>query len=71
MAVAEADAQARAEEDQVLMTIKEASNDHEVKATRIFYCLMKLGERIRQEAVSDSDVQQDVSSSSNTFAAQE
>ena len=60
-----------AKEDQVLMTIQKEADDHEVKATRIFNCLMELDERTLQEVVSDSDVQQDTSTSSNNFAAQE
>ena len=60
-----------AEEDQVLMTVQKAADNHEVKATRIFNCLMELDERTLQEVVSDSDVQQDTSTSSNNFAAQE
>ena len=55
IAAAETDAQAKAEEDQVLMAVQQAAHDHEVKATRIFNCLTELDEKVRNEATSDSD----------------
>ena len=49
IAAAEADAQTSTAEDQVLMTIKQKEDDHEIKATRIFNCLMELNEKVCQE----------------------
>ena len=71
IAAADADAQAMAEEDQVLMTVQEAADYHQAKATRIFNCLMDLDERTRYKAVPDSGVHQASSSSRNTLADQE
>ena len=53
IAAAEADAQAKMEEDQVLMTVQQADHDCEVKTTKIFNCLMELDEKVRQEVTSD------------------
>ena len=68
IAAAEADVQAKMEEDQVLMAVQQAADDHEVKTTRIFNCLMEMDEKLRQDEKSGSDGHLDSLPSSNNSA---
>ena len=71
IAASEADAQTRAEKDQVLMNLQQEANNPEVKAARIFNCLMEVDEKSRQEAIPNSDVSPDVPRTNNTYVDQD